>query len=320
MDVLLLCRRSKERLVHWGALLLASYLLATSSVAHAYMLKTTKTGQRVRWSSAVVALSVDQKLRDAFGVAEIQAALTIATEAWRGLDHVPDVVISDQPAPGYRTDMRTNGIYLMRPWPFAPEQLAVTVSTYDLDGRMIGADVLVNGESDYALLTDREDVSGMAQHDLAAVLTHEMGHVLGLDESPDDQTATMWPYIRGGDVHQRTLSEDDEAGIVAAYQGMVFESAGNSGCTQASVIGSSARLGPDLTVMQVTAWSMAFAWGVVRVSRRRAWAMPATLRSWLRRLARSRRRTAAAIASVAPVGLALAGAGLSEQPPPLRRS
>jgi hypothetical protein len=36
-----------------------------------------------------------------------------------------------------------------------------------------------------------------------------MGHVLGLDESPNDQSATMWPYIRGGEVHQRTLSEDD---------------------------------------------------------------------------------------------------------------
>jgi hypothetical protein len=208
----------------------------------------------------------------------------------------------------------------MLPWPFAPEQLAVTVSTYDLDGRMIGADVLVNGESDYALLADREDVPGMSQHDLAAVLTHEMGHVLGLDESPDDQSATMWPYIRGGDVHQRTLSEDDEEGIVAAYQDMVFDAGGSSGCTQASVLGSSARVGPDLSVAQLSVWSMAFAWGLARLSRRRRWATSAVVRSWLQRLARSRRRTAAAIASVAPVGLALAGAALSDQPPPLRRS
>jgi len=315
---MLLCKRSSGRLVDWGALIIAWCLMAASSSAHAYMLKTTRTGQRVRWSSSVVTLSVDKKLRDTFGEAEVRAALTIATDAWRGLDHVPDVVISDQLAPGYRSDARTNGVYLMLPWPFAPEQLAVTVSTYDLDGRMIGADVLVNGESDYALLTEPEDIPGKSQHDLAAVLTHEMGHVLGLDESPDDQSATMWPYIRGGDVHQRTLSEDDEDGIVAAYQDMVFESGSSSGCTQASVIGSSARLGPDLSVAQVSVWLLGFTWGLARVSRRRGWTTSAVLGAWLRRLAWSRSRTAAAIASVAPVGLALAA--LSEQPPPLRRS
>jgi hypothetical protein len=47
----------------------------------------------------------------------------------------------------------------------------------------------------------------------------------------------MWPYIRGGDVHQRTLSEDDEAGIVAAYKDVMYESNLPLGCTQASVLG-----------------------------------------------------------------------------------
>jgi hypothetical protein len=166
-------------------------------------------------------------------------------------------LISDQPAPGYQTATRTNGIYLMNPWPFAKEQLAVTVSTYDLDGHMIGADILVNGESDYAFLPDGDDIAGMAHHDIAAVLTHEMGHVLGLDESPDDQSATMWPYIRGGEVHQRTLSDDDEQGIVSAYKDMTFEAApANAGCTQASVLGARA----DASTMQWSGFMFAAAW------------------------------------------------------------
>jgi hypothetical protein len=212
-------------------------VVAQPQSAHAYMLKTTKTGHRVRWTSPVVTLYVDQKLAAAYGSDVVRASLMIATDAWRGLDNVPDVVVSDQAAPGYDTQSRSNGVYLMRPWPFAREQLAVTVSTYDLDGRMIGVDVLVNGESDYALLPDGDDSPFTAHHDLAAVLTHEMGHVLGLDESPDDRDSTMWPYIRGGDVHQRTLSEDDEAGIVAAYKDVMYESSLPLGCTQASVLG-----------------------------------------------------------------------------------
>jgi hypothetical protein len=224
--------------------------LVRPQFAHAYMLKTTKTGHRVRWTTPVVTLFVDDKLEQAYGADVVRTSLAIATDAWRGLDNVPDVVVSDSPAVGYDTQTRTNGVYLMSPWPFAHEQLAVTVSTYDLDGHMIGVDVLVNGESDYALLPDGTDSHITSHHDLAAVLTHEMGHVLGLDESPDDRDATMWPYIRGGDVHQRTLSEDDEAGIVAAYKGVAYQTSLPVGCTQASVLG----VLPDPSSLRLAVW------------------------------------------------------------------
>jgi hypothetical protein len=236
-----------------------------TQAAHAYMLKTTKTGHRVRWTSPVITLYVDQKLADAYGADVVRASLTIATDAWRGLDNVPDVVVSEQAAPGYDAQTRSNGVYLMRPWPFAREQLAVTVSTYDLDGHMIGVDVLVNGESDYALLPDGEDSPFTSHHDLAAVLTHEMGHVLGLDESPDDRESTMWPYIRGGDVHQRTLSEDDESGIVAAYKDVLYESNMPLGCTQASVLG----VIPAASNLRLAAWLIVMLGVAHRVTRRR---------------------------------------------------
>jgi hypothetical protein len=238
----------------------------SASSAHAYTLKSTKSGQQVRWSTPVITMYVDEKLVSFFGNDEVQRSLTMATDAWRGLPHVPDVVISDRPATGYQTEARSNGVYLMTPWPFAREQLAVTVSTYDLDGHMIGADILVNGESDYALLPEQDDLPGSAHHDLAAVLTHEVGHVLGLDESSDDQSATMWPYIRGGDVHQRTLSEDDERGIVAAYKDVVYESETPAGCTQASVLGAR----PDVSVTQLALCAGAVMMAGYRLAQRRS--------------------------------------------------
>jgi len=237
------------------------------------MLKTTKTGHRVRWTVPVVTLYVDGQLTDAYGDDVVRTSLTIATEAWRGLDNVPDVVVSDLPATGYDSQSRTNGVYLMRPWPFAREQLAVTVSTYDLDGHMIGVDVLVNGDSDYALLPDGDDSTLSPHHDLAAVLTHEMGHVLGLDESPDDRDATMWPYIRGGDVHQRTISEDDEAGIVAAYKDVLYESNLPVGCTQASVLG----VLPEASHLRFAAWVLLLVGAAQRLTRRRTARAPARL-------------------------------------------
>lgn len=181
-------------------------------------------------------MRVDPKLEEAMGKDAVRSALSMATDAWRGLPGVPRIMVSDEAAPGYQIAERTNGVYFMNPWPFPKEQLAVTVSTYASNGRMIGADVLINGETDYALLADGEDHIGMHQHDLGAVLTHEMGHVLGLDESPDDDTATMWPYIRAGEVHQRTLAEDDEQGVIEAYAGAAPAEA--AGCGQASVVGA----------------------------------------------------------------------------------
>lgn len=225
------------------------------------MLKTTKAGARVRWSESSVTMRIDPKLEESMGRDSVRAALTMATDAWRGLPGVPSITLSDEPAPGYRLAERTNGIYLMNPWPFPKEQLAVTVSTYASNGRMIGADILVNGETQYALLAEGSDHSGMHQHDLGAVLTHEMGHVLGLDESPDDDSATMWPYIRAGEVHQRTLSDDDEQGVIEAYAGSAPEA---MGCGQASVVGAARSAQP----MAAYGWLLAVV-GLALVRRRK---------------------------------------------------
>jgi hypothetical protein len=242
--------------------LACAYLASSTSVAHAYLLKTTKAGARVRWSDTVVTMRIDPKLEEALGKDSIRAALSMATDAWRGLPGVPTIALSNEPAPGYQLTERTNGIYFMKPWPFPKEQLAVTVSTYASNGRMIGADILVNGETEYALLADGSDHSGMHQHDLGAVLTHEMGHVLGLDESPDDESATMWPYIRAGEVHQRTLSDDDEQGVIEAYAGAAPTE--SMGCGQASVVGAARAAQP----MAAYGWLLAVA-GLGILRRRR---------------------------------------------------
>lgn len=206
----------------------------SAGTAHAYTLKLTKSGERVRWSSDTITMRVDPKLEELLGRTEVRTALGMATDAWRGLTGVPTIAISNEAAPGYRYSERTNGVYLMDPWPFPKEQLAVTVSTYAANGRMLGADILVNPQVKYALLADGEDHVGMTHHDMAAVLTHEMGHVLGLDES-EEEDATMWPYIRAGEVHQRSLEEDDQSGVIEAYAGAAPAEA--MGCGQASVAG-----------------------------------------------------------------------------------
>lgn len=50
--------------------------------------------------------------------------------------------------------------------------------------------------------------------DIQDVLTHELGHVAGLDHSPV-HGASMWPYVSPGQWLHRSISEDDKSGAVA---------------------------------------------------------------------------------------------------------
>ncbi|MCZ7681578.1 MAG: matrixin family metalloprotease [Sandaracinaceae bacterium] len=108
-----------------------------------------------------------------------------------------------------------NGVYVLDRWPFPDRRLAVTVSSYVAStGELIDTDILVNGEMQLAVL-DGERHAG-DRYDLVLVLTHELGHALGLDES-DVSGATMFHRIRPGETQRRELSVDDVDGALALY-------------------------------------------------------------------------------------------------------
>jgi hypothetical protein len=104
-------------------------------------------------------------------------------------------------------------------WPaeLVPHALGQTVVHQSPDGSMHDADILLNGaEFRFSLQ------GGGATVDVRSVLTHELGHALGLAHSPDP-TATMFPTLAGR--AWRSLEADDRAGVCALYPG-----SGNGGC------------------------------------------------------------------------------------------
>jgi hypothetical protein len=48
-------------------------------------------------------------------------------------------------------------------------------------------------------------------------MSHEVGHVLGLGHERDLDSVTMFPSIGPGEVHMRTLHDDDIAGASELY-------------------------------------------------------------------------------------------------------
>jgi hypothetical protein len=188
--------------------------------AQAYRINETERGRRIRWADSRVVLAVEPAVAEMLPPGQVQRALEISTDAWRGFDGVPDLAISTglPGALGHHGDGPTNGIYRPKVWDHEADKLAITVVTYEMaSGRLLDADIIVNPHVGYGMLDEQMNTDGT--YDLAAVMTHEMGHVLGLGESEDDRMATMWPYADQGDTHQRTLSADDEDGIIDAYDG-----------------------------------------------------------------------------------------------------
>jgi hypothetical protein len=214
-------------------------------VAFAYGISTSQSGHHLRWSVDTVAFRMDPELEAVLPEGHIMAATNMAFDAWRGLPRVPDLVLRPglPVSPGHHEGGPTNGLYLIRDWQGKPDQLAVTVVTYSGDtGRVLDADILVNANAAYALLDETSPAT--THYDIGAILTHEAGHSLGLDESHTHPEATMWPSVNLGDTHQRSISEDDEQGVIMNYSGAL--PAPIAGCGRASVMGRTTHGGQML--------------------------------------------------------------------------
>jgi hypothetical protein len=245
------------------SVLVVGVLAGLVSPVHAYTINTTETGKRIRWATDTVTLRMDPEFESFLRPGESYAALAMGFDAWRGLPRVPDMTI--QPglpvSLGNHTGHPTNGIYLLRDWPYEAAKLAVTIVTYEMDtGRLLDADIVVNGQAKFALLTEPAK-PGMDSYDLAGVLTHEAGHVLGLGESAEGPDATMWPYAKPDDTEKRTLANDDEDGVTSSYASAPPAAA--SGCGPSTVVGRATGRGG----LTLALWLLAVL-PMLRVSRR----------------------------------------------------
>lgn len=100
--------------------------------------------------------------------------------------------------------------------------LAITTVTFEsASGRLLDADIEVNDVSFDFTACDPEEASCIVVFDLENTLTHEIGHVIGLDHPPSSEPgaveATMFASASEGDVGKRTLASDDEAGACTIY-------------------------------------------------------------------------------------------------------
>ena len=87
--------------------------------------------------------------------------------------------------------------------------LAATLTGYYTGNTIYDADIYTNTRYDYTSSRETDGCSG--EYDIDGIMTHEVGHVIGLGHS-SVAGATMYPSVSSCNYNNRTLEADDIAG------------------------------------------------------------------------------------------------------------
>jgi hypothetical protein len=218
------------------AALVAFAAISLPEAAHAFCQSTTNLdfvpsdgkpcdteGKKLFWASRCITMLVNRKASTKVSLEETRDLLGKAFAMWSGVScdacgatGQPSLVGTEGGATDCGFELVRDGtntnvlLYYDDAWPREPGQLALTTVRFKIDtGEIIDADLEINAAENITLTGDD------GSYDLDSIITHEVGHVLGLAHSADPES-TMRTRYPEGDTSLRTLAEDDICGICAA--------------------------------------------------------------------------------------------------------
>jgi MYXO-CTERM domain-containing protein len=215
----------------------ASLVTAASPRAEAYCRSTTcsgvcerdfdeckVTGQKLFWPGLCVSFSLQKDSSEFIPFADFERVAEASAAAWSSLEcdggeATISFVRKDDVAchkAEYDPDGTNANIILFQDqrWDYTgPDNtLAKTTVTYDTEtGEILDADIELNHAFNEFTTGDTD-----VQYDLQSILTHELGHFIGLDHT-QDLFATMNAGYQLGDTSLRDIEDDDRGGVCDAY-------------------------------------------------------------------------------------------------------
>ncbi|MFT3766584.1 MAG: matrixin family metalloprotease [Minicystis sp.] len=182
------------------------------------------TGNPLAWPGVCVGFSIQKDGTVNLPLEDVRAAIEQSFATWSDLDcgkGLATIAFSElEDASCHATEYNPGGpnaniiLFQDYQWRYhgADDTLAKTTVTFDADtGTILDADIEVNHAYNEFTLGDDHVV-----YDLESVITHEIGHFLGLDHSPDF-SATMYAGYEEGSLEQRSLEADDIEGLCTIY-------------------------------------------------------------------------------------------------------
>lgn len=171
-------------------------VLVTSTPVFAWELTTDANGEPVRWQAGAVTIA----LHPSAGT-EASDAVDVAILAWsKACEGRLDLIRVDDPADAALV------VAWADPWPHRPGYLALTAVEH-VAGDIRTATIELNA----SLLRDQGP-----PYDLPSVVTHELGHALGMAHELVIDEAVMAPTLRPR-TERRELHDDDVEGIQTLY-------------------------------------------------------------------------------------------------------
>ena len=229
--------------------------LPRTAFADAYF--RTYRNALVHWTRADVNVHVDPRAADVVGD-QLVDVVRAAADTWAVSSEVPVFHVKEARSVSELSE-RDGLVWVTfgQPEQFTTE-VALTIATTDAaSGEVQRVQVLLNPGVRWGYLASEKE--RFDRYDLQAVLTHEFGHVLGLDEDEHHGDCTMNPQFRRGQVHQRTLEASDEQSVSELYHQFPPSADERQGCAVTPV--ASAQAGSWCLPLLVAA--------ALRLSRRR---------------------------------------------------
>lgn len=218
----------------WKKLSLAVAALGVWGVTHnAYAFRCSRVysnqGASLHWTSRSVGWFLDPAiLRGVEGTeAEVRAEVIEAYQVWQNVDcsDMALPLLGEQSGlrPGFsETGVNRNVVvWVGSGWSYDDSSIAITTNAYDTaTGEIVDSDIELNGqEFDFAVV-GAACAQSDGTMDLRNALTHEVGHLLGLDHPPEVATyaeVTMFASAPPCETRKRSLENDDIDGVCFIY-------------------------------------------------------------------------------------------------------
>ena len=223
--------------------------MTTESEAQVGDTPCVETGAPLFWRNSCLSYAIDSRGSRWMTNEEIEEAVDLAFETWENVDCnglPPNLIFTPlEPStcrrPEFNSGANVNTIAFLDPWGnpcadvgdddyrYEPFALAVTIVwRSDTSGEMFDADIMINDQlatrmnagGPYANCPDAGcapgDVSDPGPSDLRSIVTHEIGHFIGIGHS-NIKDATMHWETEQTSVSNRTLAQDDMDAVCEIY-------------------------------------------------------------------------------------------------------